>query len=337
MYSKGVRAVAVLIAVVVIASAVARAEEPLRAGLIGLDTSHVIAFTKSLNDPKAEGPLAEVKVVAGFPGGSKDNPSSWDRVPKYTEQLREMGVTIYDSIPEMLKHVDVVLLESVDGRPHLEQVKPVIEAGKPVFIDKPMAVSLTDAMAIFRLAKEHNVPCFSGSSLRFASGFQAARSGEGPYGKVLGCMAFSPCKTEPHHPDLFWYGIHGVETLFTVMGPGCQTVTRVHQDGADVVVGAWADGRIGTFRGTREGRHGYGAFVWGTKGSGSAGSYEGYEPLLVEICKFFKTGKTPICEEETLEILAFMEAADESKQRGGCPVSLEDMFKRAEKVNAERK
>ena len=210
------------------------------------------------------------------------------------------------------------------GRPHLAQARPVIAAGKPLFIDKPMAASLADAMEIFRLAKEKNVPCFSASSLRFSSGFQAVRGPSAPFGQVKSCVAWSPFHIEPHHPDLFWYGIHGVETLYTIMGPGCKTVTRA---APDKVVGVWADGRTGTF----VGREGYGAEVVGTKRSGSAGNYEGYKPLVVEIARFFKTSRPPVSAEETLEILAFMEAADQSKVAGGAPVSIESVMKQAAK------
>jgi hypothetical protein len=318
-------------AVVLAAVASARAAEPsktIRVGIIGTTTSHVPAFTTTINDPKAEGDLADVEVVAAVMGGVEDNPSSWDRREKYAQFLKEKGCTIYDTIEEMLPHVDAVLLEEVDGRPHLKWAKPVLEAHKPLFIDKPMAGSLADVVEIFRLAKENNTPCFSSSSLRFSSGFQAARKGE-PFGEVKKCTAWSPMSIEPHHPDLFWYGIHGVEILFTIMGPGCKTVTRVDQD---KVVGVWEDGREGTF----VAKKGYGAEVEGTKSSGPAGGYEGYKPLVIEICKFFKTGKPPVSMAETLEIYTFMEAADESKRQGGKPVSMEDVFKKALKANEAR-
>jgi predicted dehydrogenase len=189
-----------------LATAMTHAEEPakpLRVGVIGLDTSHAPAFAELFNGPKATGDLAGLRVVAAFPGGSPDLPASADRVEGYTQKYRELGIEIVPSIDELLKKVDVVLLESVDGRPHLEQVGPVLKAGKPVFIDKPVAGSLADAIAIYTLAKELNVPCFSSSSLRFSKGIIGMRNDD-KVGKVLGCEARGPCTLEPHHPDLFW-------------------------------------------------------------------------------------------------------------------------------------
>lgn len=303
-------------------------KETIKVGIIGLDTSHVIAFTDVFNRDGNSGDLAGVRVVAAYPGGSPDIPSSADRLEGYTKQLQEKGIKIVDSIPALLKEVDAVLLESVDGRPHLEQVKPVIAAGKPVFIDKPVAASLADTLEIFRLAKENKVPCFSSSSLRFSPGILGMRSHE-KIGKVLGCDAYSPCSLEPHHPDLFWYGIHGVETLYTIMGTGCETVSRATTEGADVVTGVWAGGRIGTYRGIRGGAADYGALVFGEKGIAPSGGYAGYEPLVVEIAKFFKTGVPPVSAEETIELVAFMEAADESKRQGGAPVKIADVMEKA--------
>ena len=201
-----------------------------------------MAFTKVMNDPNAKGPLADVKVVAAYPGGSDDVESSYKRVDGFTKTLKEqMGVEIVDSVEALIPKVDAVLLESVDGRPHLKQAVPVIKAGKPLFIDKPVAGSLADAIAIFRLAKQYNCPVFSSSSLRFGEGVIKFRT-EKPVGDVLGCVAWSPCSYEPHHPDLYWYGVHGVETLFTVMGTGCQSVSRTQSDSADVVTGLWKGG-----------------------------------------------------------------------------------------------
>ena len=307
--------------------------DDLRLGIIGLDTSHVVAFTKVLNDPATKDHVAGAKVVAAFKGGSKDIESSWSRVDKHAEQLqKDFGVKIYDSIEEMCKNVDAVLLESVDGRPHLKQARPVIKAGKPFFIDKPMAASLRDALEIFKLAKKAKVPVFSASSLRFGKTTQEARNGS--VGKILSADTCSPVNLEPHHPDLFWYGIHGVESLFAVMGAGCETVQRgTTADGRIEVTGTWAGGRTGIFReGSKaKGSKPYGGTAKGEKGEAPVGAYDGYAPLVVEFVKFFKTGVSPVPEQETVEILAFMEAADESKKLGGKPVKIADIIKRAKK------
>jgi predicted dehydrogenase len=321
-----------LVAVISLSTTGAAEEgKPLRAGIIGLDTSHVVAFTGLLNNPAARGVLAEVRIVAAYPGGSPDVSASRDRIDGFTATLRDKHkVEIVKSIDDLLSKVDVVFLESVDGRPHLEQARPVIKAHKPLFIDKPVAGSLADAVAIYKLAKEHDVPVFSSSSLRFSPGIQAMRN-DPKVGSVQGCAAYGPCSLEPHHPDLFWYGIHGVETLFTIMGPGCVSVTRVHSKDTDYVTGTWKDGRIGTFRGIRGGKADYGALVFGSKGIAPSGGYGGYEPMVEEICRFFKTGKPPVSAEETLEIYAFMEAADESKRHDGAPVTLKSVLDKAGK------
>jgi len=308
---------------------------PLRAGIIGLDTSHCVAFTELLNAASPTPDLAGVRVVAAFPGGSPDIPDSRDRVAGYTARMRELGVEIVDSIEALLPLVDVVLVESVDGRPHLAQASAVIRAGKPLFIDKPVAGSLADAVEIYRLAREHHVPCFSSSGLRFSQGIAGMRTDE-RVGGVIGCEARSPATIEPHHPDLYWYGIHGVETLYTIMGPGCVSVARAHTDGADVVVGVWRDGRIGTFRGVRQGAAEFGATVFGAKAVVQSGGFDGYRPLVAAIVQFFRTGQPPVSAEETLEIYAFMEAADESKRQGGTPVTLESVLAKARKEAAAK-
>lgn len=321
-----------------IPTADAQDKSPIKIGIIGLDTSHVPAFTKLFNDPKAEGDLAGFKVVAGFPGGSKDVKASYSRVDMFTRQIeKEYGVEIVDSIDKLLEKVDVVLIESVDGRPHLDQAIPVLKAKKKVFIDKPIAGSLADAILIFALAEKYKTPVFSSSSLRYATNIRAAKN-DPKLGKVLGCVSYSPCELEPHHPDLFWYGVHGCETLYTIMGAGCKSVSRTHTKDTDIATGVWEDGRVGTYRGLRSGSKGYGTVIFGNKTDlTTSGAVGGYKPLVVEIAKFFRSGSAPVSAEETIELFAFMEAADESKRQGGGPVTIESVMQKAREYNAKRK
>lgn len=292
-----------------------------RVGIIGLDTSHSVAFTKALNADMPDVKLKGYKVIAAYPYGSRTIESSAKRIPGYIADVKKYGVAIVDSIDALLAQVDVVLLETNDGRLHLEQALPVIRAGKRLFIDKPIAASLEDALAIFKAAEQHAVPVFSSSSLRYTENIAAIRSGE-LIGKVTGADTYSPAVIEPTHPDLFWYGIHGVEMLYAVMGTGCVSVSRTHNEGTDIVVGTWNDGRIGTFRGTRTGHRDYGGIVHGEKGHVPIAKHQGYTSLLYKIVEFFETGVPPVDPAETLEIFAFMAAADESKRQGGKAVVL---------------
>jgi predicted dehydrogenase len=299
-----------------------------KVGIIGLDTSHSVAFTKALNSADAGAEFGGYKIVAAYPKGSNDIKSSVDRIPGYTEEVKNLGVEIVNSIEDLLGKVDVVLLETNDGRLHLEQALQVMKARKRMFIDKPVAASLSDAISIFRAAEYYKVQVFSSSSLRYIS--EIADIGNGKIGKVLGADTFSPATIEKTHPDLFWYGIHGVESLFAVMGKGCRSVSRTYTENTDVVVGIWDDNRIGTFRGTRSGKAGFGGTAYGETGILTLGDYQGYNPLLVKIIEFFKTGVVPVTAEETLEIFAFMAAADESKYKGGISVDMEQVMKKAQ-------
>jgi predicted dehydrogenase len=307
--------------------------KPIKIGMIGLDTSHVILFTTLLNNPQATGDMAGVKVVAAYPGGSDDLPISRDRVQGFTDQLRGMGVEIVSSIEELLPKVDAIMLESVDGRPHLDQAKPVILAGKPLFIDKPAAASLADVIAIFSLAKDRNVPVFSCSSNRFVSAIEAIKSGQTGIGPIRGCDIYGPCQSIPHHPELYFYGIHGVEMLYALLGPGCVSVTCVETPLALGVTGVWKDGRLGTYRGIRPGGGAgeFGGTVLGDKAVASVREGGENEALIREMVKFFKTGKPPVNADDTIEIFAFMDAAAESMHQGGKPVSIAEVIEKARK------
>lgn len=294
-----------------------------RIGIIGLDTSHAAAFTKAFNSTEPAAALQGMRVVAAHPMGSSDIESSTSRREAITAQVAAQGVEIVESIAAVLERSDGVLLETNDGRPHLAQIRPVIAAGKPVFVDKPVGGSLAEVIAIYTLAERAGVPIFSSSALRWGAEPQAVRAGA--IGPVRGCDTHGPGTLEPTHPDFFWYGIHGIEMLVTCMGPGCAEVTRVKAADADVVVGRWADGRLGTFRGMRPLKP-FGGVAFGTPGVRSLGDNPGYAPLVQAIATFFRTGTPPVPSAETIELYAIMEAAHESGRRGGAPVKVADVL-----------
>ena len=302
------------------------AQDVIKIGIIGLDTSHSTAFTELLNGDSDDKFVKEFEVVAAYPYGSKTIQSSYERIPGYIEEVKKHGVEITSSIAELLDKVDCVMLETNDGRIHLEQAMEVFKSGKICYIDKPIGATLGQAIAIYEMAEKYNVPIFSSSALRYSPQNQKLRNGE--FGKILGADCYSPHKVEPTHPDFGFYGIHGVETLYTLMGTGCESVNRMSSQDADVVVGRWKDGRIGTFRGIKEGPAIYGGTAYTPQGAIAAGGYEGYKVLLDQILTFFKTGVAPISKEETIEIFTFMKASNMSKEQNGKIVTMEEAYRK---------
>lgn len=300
-------------------------------GIIGLDTSHAATFMKTLNAKDSDVDFVQkYEVTAAYPYGSKEIESSYKRIPQYIEVAKENGVEIVGSIAELLEKVDYVFLETNDGHPHLEQAAEVFKAGKKCFIDKPAAATLGETIALYTVAEKYGQKTFSSSSLRFSKPNMAFRSGVS--GKVLGADCYSPHHGTPTHPDFGFYGLHGIESLYTIMGTGCKYVTRVHSDEyGDIVSGVWDDGRLGTFRALSSKPSAYGGTVMTEKGAVPAGGYEGETELLKAIFNFFENDVLPVEPAETIEIFTFMKASNMSLERGGKAVTLEEAMKAGQK------
>jgi hypothetical protein len=295
----------------------------IRLGIVDFDTSHVVEFTKRLNhvDIAEDQWVDGAKVVAGVPGTSQIAPGV---IAKNTDQLRMYGVTILDDPAELFGKVDAVLVESVDGSVHRARAMPFLEAGMPTYVDKPFACSLADARAMADVAMRKHLPLMSSSSLRYAPEVVAAKDPNGPLGAIVGVTTYGPSPTHPRNPGMFHYGIHPVEMLFTLMGPGCTRLTCLSTPGAEVTTGVWADGRVASIRGIRDGKQDYGFTIFGSKAVKTQGvsSKYIYRELLRKIVGMFETKEAPIDLRETLEIVAFIEAAKRSADAGGAPVEI---------------
>ncbi len=296
----------------------------IRLGIVDFDTSHVIAFTQRLNhiDISEEQWIDGAKVVVGCPGESLLSP---ERIPGFTKQMKGYGVPLVDKPEEMIGQIDGVCIESVDGTVHYDRTAPFLEAGLPVFVDKPFTCDLQEAQALADLAQSKNVPIFSCSSLRYGLEVIEIQERMRETGEILGVEVCSPAPTHPRNPGLFHYGIHGVETLYAIMGPGCEAVWSVSNDDADVVTGLWRDGRIGTMRGIRKGQSGYGYTAYCEKSivRASINASYIYRELLNQVVEMFETGKPPIDISETVEIVAFIEAVMKSAENDGAKTTLE--------------
>ena len=295
----------------------------MKIGMVGLDTSHCEAFTEILHNDTLPYHVAGAEISAAFPGGSNLTAFSRDRVAGITEKMRdEKGVKICDSIAEMAEGMDAFMLESVDGRQHLEQFKMLAEYGKPVFMDKPMACSFEDAKNIAAIAKDKNIPLMTASAIRYASGIDKLHD---PEAQIYSCEAFGPMNLPDDYPAYFWYGIHSAELLYSFMGKGCKTVQAIHQENSDLLIGEWNDGRIGILRGLRYANVSFGCTLHTDKGVQTQlalGEPPFYAQLMKHIIPFFKEKHSPIALEESLEIVAFLDAATHSRENAGKPIHL---------------
>ncbi|MBO5642647.1 MAG: Gfo/Idh/MocA family oxidoreductase [Kiritimatiellae bacterium] len=317
-------------ATIVASAALFGATNEKRIGIIGLDTSHSTKFADIVNVQKPDS-CAGFKVTSAYKWGSKDIFSSTNRYPKYIEHMNKLGVKIYEDLDEMIASVDFILLETNDGREHLWQAEKVFKAGKPCYIDKPLAASFADAAKIVELGRKYNAKWFTTSGLRYGETMRNARAGK--YGKIIGAAMCSPSHFALNntHSEYYWYAIHGFEPLLTIMGTGVEKVRTIRNEGVDIVTGVWKDGRIGTLRAlTAGGLYIYGGYIipenpWEGSAFIPISTNPGYGPLVGEIIEFFKTGKAPVSDEETLELFRFMEAASISAREGGREVKLSEV------------
>lgn len=326
--------------------------EPFRIGLLGIDNFGSVAYTEFFNKPHPDEVFAGARVVAAYPIGCPDYPDSDNLVAMWKKQLLEMyqnpqdpkdkvpPIEMLGSVEELLKKCDGVMIFSMDGRLHLAQATAVLKAGKPLFISRPLASSAEDAVAIFKVAAETKTRCWASSQHRYSTGFSGMRN-HPEVGKVIGCDVYGGYSLTAPEADKFTRPLHSIETMYAIMGPGVVSVTCTSTPTAESITAVWKDGRVGTYRGIKEGAVKYSATVFGDKGVSTAGiyghglpvngvvptsdKYVGYEGLAIEMAKFFKGGPIPVSPTETLEIFSLMQAAEESKAQNGTPVRLKDL------------
>lgn len=330
------------------------AADPVRIGLLGIDNFGSVAYTEFFNKPNPDPVFAGARVVAALPIGSPDYPESDKLLARWKKQLLEMyqnpkdpkdavpPIEMVNSVDELLKKCDGVMIFSMDGRLHLAQATAVLKAGKPLFISRPLASSPADAVAIMKVAAETKTPCWSSSQHRYSGGFIGMRN-HPEVGRVIGCDVYGGWTVNAPEADQFMRPLHSIETLYTIMGPGVVSVTCTSTPTAEVITARWKDGRVGTYRGIKEGAVKFSATVFGEKGVSTSGiyghgvpvngvvptadKYVGYEGLAIEMAKFFKGGPVPVSAAETLEIFALIQAAEESKAQNGAVVPLKDLAK----------
>ncbi len=310
---------------------------PLKIGMVDFDSSHCVEFTRRMHYAGIEADqwVDGARVVLGCPGTSLLSP---ERVPGFTDEMRQLGVPLVDRPEEMIGHVDAVMIVSVDGSVHWERARPFIDAGIPCFVDKPFTCSVAEAREMIEFAMRRGTPIFSSSALRYAPEvveFVArTQAADSDTGRILGATVYGPAPTHARNPGLFHYGIHAIEMLFTLLGPECEWLTCVRhggeadsaETGAEVVTGHWSGGRIGSVHGIRSGTRAYGFVAFCDKAVRhvvvESKDYRFYRDLLKQVIRFFETHEPPVNSSETIRIMSFCAAARQSGHSGGVPTPI---------------
>lgn len=299
--------------------------DALKIGLVGLDSSHCVEYARLLHDAAHPQHVSGARIVAAYAGGSPDWPLSITRVAGFQEQMKnEFGVPTYDSIEEVTPQADAIMILSVDGRVHLDQFEIVARSGKPVYIDKPLSVTIAGAAQILAIAESTGTRIFSSSVWRYSRGLNEAMAeldGSCRHAHLHGQW---PIEDGLH--GWFYYGIHQVEMLYAAMGTGCLRVACTRDGDVEIITGFWPDGRIGTIATNHSESRPFGGWLLGEKSSALVEvkdtKYDRYHAFLNSALEFFRGAEALVSTTETLETIAFMEAASQSAVRSGIPLEI---------------
>lgn len=305
-------------------------DSTLKIGIIGLDSSHAGQYTKLLHEIDHAHYVPGGQIVAAYAGGSPDWELSHGRVPGFREEITAgYGVPVYDTIADVVAAADALMILTIDGRVHVEQFAAVAGAGKPVYIDKPLTATSAEAQELATLAETTSTPVFSSSVWRYAEGLReamAALAGPAKHVALHGMW--------PEHPGLHgwtWYGIHQVEIAYKIMGVGCRKVACVREGASEVITAFWDEGRTVTIATNHDQNLTNGGWVADEQGTHAIAvrdtMHERYAAFLRSYLNFCQSGPAPVALDETVETIAFMETAWQSREQGGLllPLAKESM------------
>lgn len=288
--------------------------EEIKVALIGLDTSHSIEFTRRMQAPdcpedqRVQGMEAITCLRFETPFQDKDG------LDKRQAQLEEWGVKVTEDFDEAIDGCDAIMLEINDPAYHLEYFKKVADLKRPIFLDKPLADTIENGREIARIAREKNLRVFSSSSLRYIPNLDQALA-EVP--EPMYAAMYGPVGVAPSGSSIVWYGVHAFEMLERVMGIGAKSVFARTDEAGVVAVVDYPEARRGMVELTT-GVYAYGGLVRDKKKAFPfvADTKRLYTVELEHVVEFFRGAPASASMEDALEVMAMLDAAEESSQTG---------------------
>jgi predicted dehydrogenase len=293
----------------------------IRIGAVGADSSHLPEFTRRIKALSEQGDT-RCRVTTLFDPGQHDLVDA----PKWLKAAQELGVSLAPSLDELLSNVDGVMVLAVNGNKHLSYALPALEKGLPTYIDKPLTCDLEQARQLLAVSRQRRARCYSASSLRFAPEVEAARQ-DSELGKMVAIDAFGPGQLHKMMEGLFFYGVHVIEMVDAIWGPGVRRVSAVHLEDRDLVDLDYHDGRYARMRLDRRGSYSFGATVHGEKKTRqfTVDFAPVYMRLIQGTTRFFEGGPEPARLRDIVENVAVMEAGNASMKQDGAWISVPEV------------
>jgi predicted dehydrogenase len=290
----------------------------MRIGAIGIDSSHLPEFTRRIKALNDEGKSA-CKVTHLYDPGEHANA----KAPEWLATTKQLGVEQVGSIDELLSTVEGVMVLSVNGNKHLGLALPSLSKGLPTYIDKPLTCKLSEAKELLKVARMSKARCYSASSLRFAP--EVTEMNREALGEIRAIDAFGPGQLHPLMEGLFYYGVHAIEMVDAIWGPGVKRVSAIHLPDRDLLDLDYHDGRYARLRMERKGSYDFGATVHGEKSilQFKVDFTPVYMRLIQGMTRFFEGGPAPVDLRDLVENVAVMEAGNASIKANGEWVEIE--------------
>lgn len=223
---------------------------------------------------------------------------------------------------DVIGHVDAVVIATDDGNDHVRRARPFIDAGLPIFIDKPMATNIADLRQFVQWHREGKI-MLSTSGMRYAPEMRLNDEQRTHLSDLRWITSFT-CKTWER------YGIHALEAVEPLLGPGFLTVQAQSDSGGDVMHLTHRSGVRITIGAIHDAYGSFGAVhLHGTKGDlplKLTDTYHAFRGQLVAFIDMLRTGTRPLPFEETVELMAVIIAGIRSRAQKGAPIAVSDIL-----------
>jgi len=290
----------------------------LKIGIVGSDNSHAIAYSKLINVDRLLGDAARVFGI-------------WGQDPVRTQEVATTGqiATIVEAPDGLLGKVDTVFVVDRHGDLHADHALPYLEAGIPVYVDKPFAISLPDCRRMLDAASKSGAFVTSMSSLRITPETTGLANQIATIGDIRAAQFAGPCDFSSEYGGPFFYATHVLEIALRLLSDEVKTI-QAERAGQTVVVNAvWANDRQATLTYLGDAHYHFHATLFGTEGMVSGeihANTDGYAEIVKQVLAAIEANARPLSDRQLLLPIAAVHAIQTSLKEDGKSIAIDNIL-----------